>query len=140
MRLIDDDPDFKERFERMQSMPGIGPTTAMRLLAGLPELGTLNRGQIAALAGLAPMDSDSGKHRGKRFIRGGRSEPRTALFMAAWTAKRWNPTIRTYAERLQAAGKPFKMVMTACMRKILIILNEMLKTQTNWNPTPTHGA
>ena len=131
--MIDNDPDWKQRVELVDSVPGIGKTIAYRLVADLPELGKLNRGQIAALAGVAPMNRDSGNRRGKRVIRGGRSDARSALFMAAWVAKRHNPTIRAYAERLLAAGKPFKVVITACMRKILIILNVMLKTGTTWN-------
>ncbi len=132
-RLIDNDPRWKQRVGLVDSVPGIGKTIAYRLVADLPELGKLNRGQIAALAGVAPMNRDSGGHRGRRAIRGGRTDARNALFMAAWVAERHNPTIRAYAERLQAAGKPFKVVITACMRKILIILNVMLKTGTAWN-------
>jgi transposase len=131
--LIDNDPQWKQRVELVDSVPGIGKTIAYRLVADLPELGRLNRGQIAALVGVAPMNRDSGNHRGKRVIRGGRADARNALFMAAWVAKRHNPTIKAYAERLLAVGKPFKVVITACMRKILIILNVMLKTETAWN-------
>ena len=131
--MIDNDPQWKRRVELIDSLPGIGKTIAYRLVADLPELGKLNRGQIAALAGVAPMNRDSGGHRGKRVIRGGSADARNALFMAAWVAKRHNPTIKAYATRLLAAGKPFKVVVTACMRKILIILNVMLKTNTAWN-------
>ena len=138
--MIDNDPNWKQRVELVDSVPGIGKTIAYRLVADLPELGKLNRGQIAALAGVAPMNRDSGNHRGKRVIRGGRVDARNALFMAAWVAKRHNPTIRAYAERLLAAGKPFKVVITACMRKILIILNVMLKTGTAWNEKLVAGA
>jgi transposase len=131
--LIDNDPHWKQRVELIDSVPGIGKTIAYRLVADLPELGRLNRGQIAALAGVAPMNRDSGGHQGRRMIRGGRVDARNALFMAAWVAKRHNPTIKAYAERLRAAGKPFKVVITACMRKILIILNVMVKTNATWN-------
>ena len=131
--LIDNDPRWKQRVELIDSVPGIGKTIAYRLVADLPELGQLNRGQIAALAGVAPMNRDSGGHRGRRAIRGGRIDARNALFMAAWVAKRHNPTIKVYAERLRAAGKPFKVIITACMRKILITLNVMVKTNAAWN-------
>jgi transposase len=139
-QLIDNDPDWKQRVELIDSVPGIGKTIAYRLVADLPELGQLNRGQIAALAGVAPMNRDSGSHRGKRKIRGGRIDARGALFMAAWVAKRHNPTIKRYADRLLAAGKPFKVVITACMRKILIILNVMIKTKTAWHEKLVVGA
>lgn len=139
-QLINNDPQWKQRVELVDSVPGIGKTIAYRLVADLPELGQLNRGQIAALAGVAPMNRDSGSHRGKRMIRGGRIDARNALFMAAWVAKRHNPTIKVYAERLLAAGKPFKVVITACMRKILIILNVMIKTKTAWNENLVAGT
>ena len=139
-QLIDNNPHWKERVKLIDSVPGIGKTIAYRLVADLPELGQLNREQIAALAGVAPMNRDSGGHRGKRTIRGGRIDARNALFMAAWVAKRHNPTIKAYAARLLAAGKPFKVVITACMRKILIILNVMLKTNTTWNPKLVQGT
>ena len=139
-QLIDNDPQWRKRVKLIDSVPGIGKTIAYRLVAVLPELGQLNREQIAALAGVAPMNRDSGSHRGKRTIRGGRIDARNALFMAAWVAKRHNPTIKAYAARLAAAGKPFKVVITACMRKILIILNVMLKTNTTWNPNFAHGT
>lgn len=138
--LIDNDPDWKQRVELIDSVPGIGKTIAFRLVADLPELGKLNRGQIAALVGVAPMNRDSGKQRGRRMIRGGRVDARGALFMAAWVAKRHNPRIKVYAERLLATGKPFKVVLTACMRKILIILNVMVKTKTAWNEKLLAGA
>lgn len=138
--LIDNDPDFKEKIELIDSVPGIARTTAFKLLIGLPELGSLNRGQIASLAGVAPMNRDSGTRRGQRTIRGGRADPRNALFMAAWVAKTHNPKIKAYAARLTAAGKPFKVVLVACMRKILTILNVMLKTKTAWNENLVLGA
>jgi transposase len=131
--LIDHDQDFQERLRIVDSVPGIGRLSAFKLLIDLPELGNLNRGQIASLAGVAPMNRDSGTQRGKRMIRGGRVAPRNALFMIAWVAKRRNAKIHAYAQRLLAAGKPFKVVMVACMRKILTILNVMVKTRTSWN-------
>jgi transposase len=126
--------------ELVDSVPGIGKTIAYRLVADLPELGQLNREQIAALAGVAPMNRDSGGRRGRRAIRGGRADARNALFMAARVAKRHNPAIRACAARLPAAGKPFKVVITACMRKILVVLNVMVKTGTAWNKTLAAGA
>jgi len=138
--LIDNDPEWRQRVELVDGVPGIGKTIASRLVADLPELGKLNRGQIAALVGVAPMNRDSGRRLGKRFVRGGRADARHALFMAAWVAKRHNPTIRAYAERLAAAGKAFKVVITACMRKILVILNVMVKTRTAWNENLIAGA
>lgn len=132
-KMIDNDPDWKQRVELIDSVPGIGKTIAFRLVAELPELGKLNRQQIASLVGVAPMNRDSGKQRGKRMIRGGRTDARNALYMAAWVAKRHNPKIKAYAQRLLANGKAFKVVLTACMRKILITLNVMIKTNTPWN-------
>ena len=109
--------------------------TLLKLLARLPELGALNRGAIAALAGLAPMAADSGQRRGVRFVQGGRAEVRAALYMATLTAKRHNPAIRALFECLRAAGKPFKVAMTACMRKLLTILNAILKSKQPWKPS-----
>jgi len=139
-KLIQADPDWKERAELLDTIPGIGKNTAFRLIAELPELGKLNREQITALAGIAPMNRDSGRQRGKRHIRGGRVEARNALYITAWVAKRYSPKIKAYAERLKAAGKPFKVIMIACMRKLLIIANLMLKSKTPWNENPVLGA
>ena len=113
---------------------GVGPTTVASLIAELPELGLLNRQQVAALVGVAPHPNDSGPTRGRRPVSGGRAGVRNTLYMAALSAKRWNPAIREFAKRLRAAGKPFKVVMTACMRKVLVILNTMIKTNTPWRP------
>ena len=104
------------------------------LLVELPELGRLNRQQVAALVGVAPFNRDSGKFHGRRSIWGGRAALRSVLYMAALTARRTNPLIRAFAQRLEAAGKPFKVVLTACMRKLLVILNTMLKNNLPWNP------
>jgi transposase len=134
-KLIDADDDWRAKRDLIQSVPGVGPTTSAALVAELPELGRLNRQEIAALAGVAPFNHDSGKFRGQRRIRGGRSALRTTLYMAAFVAKRCNPKIRTFAERLHQAGKPFKVVVTACMRKLLTILNTLVRTGTPWNPT-----
>jgi transposase len=102
------------------------------LIAHLPELGRLSRGAIAALVGVAPMNCDSGTMRGQRAIRGGRAEVRSSLYMAAFNAARYNPVLRAFAGRLSAAGKPFKVVVTAVMRKLLTILNAMVKNNTPW--------
>jgi transposase len=129
---IDADDDFKNKDRLLQSAPGVGPQTSAMLISNLPEMGKLNRQEIAALAGLAPWDRSSGKQDGKAHIFGGRKEVRSALYMAAFTARRFNPVIRRLADRLTAGGKPYKVVMTACMRKLLIILNTMIRSQTQW--------
>lgn len=116
----------------IRSVPGAGQGLSRTLIAHLPELGQLNRRQISALAGLAPFNHDSGHHRGKRSIWGGRAQVRSALYMAALTAIRCNPVIREFYQRLRADGKPFKVAITACMRKLLVIINTMIKNQTTW--------
>jgi len=103
------------------------------MLAKCPELGMLNRREIAALTGVAPLANDSGKHRGKRFVWGGRADVRAVLYMAAVSAMRCNDPIRVFAERLKKAGKPSKVVIVACMRKLLTIMNSMLKYNSPWN-------
>ena len=107
---------------------------SLSLLAYLPELGTLNRKQIAALVGVAPFNRDSGPHRGKRNVWGGRTRVRAALYMAALVASRYNPVLRAFYQRLLDAGKPKKLALTACMRKLLTILNAMVKTGQYWTP------
>jgi len=131
-KLVWNDEDWRRKAELLQSVPGVGDVTSRNLLAALPELGKLNREQIVALAGLAPYNHDSGKLKGKRSIWGGRAEARQALYMAALTASRCNPTISAFARRLESAGKLFKVVITACMRKLLVILNSMIKNNTSW--------
>ena len=133
-RLIESDDHWRNKARILDSAPGVGPDTANQLVVDLPELGRLNRQQIAALVGVAPMNCDSGTMRGQRHIRGGRAPVRTTLYMAAYNAMRCNPVIHAFAQRLQKAGKPFKVVATACMRKLLIILNNMVKTNQHWNP------
>ncbi len=132
--LLESDDDWKDKGEIIQSAPGIGPVTVATLLAELPELGFLNRQEISALVGLAPYNRDSGRFHGKRSIWGGRASVRSVLYMAALTARRCNPVIRSFAQRLEAQGKPFKVVITACMRKLLVILNTLVKTNSTWNP------
>ena len=136
-QLIEDDDDWRGRSEIIQSVPGVGPATASALIATLPELGKLNRQEIAALAGLAPFARDSGRFRGKRMIFGGRRVVRQSLYMAAVVARRFNPVLKRFADRLEKAGKPFKVLITACMRKLLTILNVMVKTGQKWNPKVT---
>lgn len=125
---------WRVRDDLLKAIPGIGQVTRALLIARLPELGTLNRKQIAALAGLAPFNRDSGKHRGKRAIFGGRAEIRTVVSMAALSAIRCNAVIRAFFKRLSEAGKPFKVALTACMRKLLTIMNAMLKNNQPWAP------
>jgi transposase len=125
-------PLWRERDDLLQSAPGVGPVLARTLLAHLPELGTLNRQAIAALVGVAPLNRDSGTLRGKRTVWGGRSQVRAALYMSALVATRYHPIIQTFYTRLRAAGKAAKVALTACMRKLLIILNAMLKHRTPW--------
>ena len=118
--------------ELLVSVPGVGSTTARTLIAELPELGTIDRRKIAALAGLAPRNRDSGSMRGRQSIQGGRSSVRSALYMATLVAARRNPIIRSMYERLRAAGRPAKLALTACMRKLLTILNAMLRNRRGW--------
>lgn len=132
--LIDTDPELAAKAALLETVPGVGAVTISSLLVELPELGRLNRQQVAALVGVAPFNRDSGKFHGRRTIWGGRAALRSVLYMAALTARRTNPLIRAFAQRLEAAGKPFKVVLTACMRKLLVILNTMLKENLPWNP------
>jgi len=128
---IDAHPLWKKKLALLTATKGIGFITALILLAKMPELGTLNRGQCAALGGLAPYDDDSGKHQGKRTIRGGRKEVRSALYMAALTAAHFNPILKTFYQRLIDQKKAFKVALTAVMRKLLIHLNAVLKNAAN---------
>lgn len=123
-------PAWRESEELLASVPGVGKVTARTLLAEMPELGALNRQQIAALAGLAPMNNDSGKYRGQRCIRGGRASVRAALYMATLSAVRFNPSLKTFYQRLCTAGKCYKKAIAACMRKLLLILNSIMKNKT----------
>jgi transposase len=125
-------PLWREREDVLRSVPGIGPTVTATLLAELPELGALGRKQIAALVGVAPLNRDSGTLRGKRSVWGGRATVRAALYMATLVATRHNPVIRALYARLLAAGKLKKVALTACMRKLLTLLNAMVKHQTRW--------
>ena len=127
-------PLWRERDTILQSVPGVGPVLAQTLLAQVPELGQLNRKEIAALIGVAPFNRDSGTWRGRRTIWGGRASVRAVLYMSALVASRHNPVIREFYERLLAAGKVKKVALTACMRKLLTILNAMVKHHRTWQP------
>jgi transposase len=143
-RIADLDDDLTERLrasdvwrtkdDLLRGIPGVGAVTSLTMLAKCPELGQLNRREIASLAGVAPLARDSGKHRGKRFIWGGRADVRSVLYMAAISAMRFNCRIKAFAERLRATGKPAKVVIVACMRKLLTIMNVMIRNNTPWNP------
>jgi len=131
-RMLRDSPLWREKEALLRSVPGIGPTVSLTLVAQLPELGTLDSKKIAALVGVAPFNRDSGTLRGRRTVWGGRAPVRAALYMAALVATRYNPVIRAFYTRLCKAGKAKKAALTACMRKLLIILNAMLKHQSPW--------
>ncbi len=133
-KLIEQDDDWRGRHEILTSVPGVGDTTANLLVSDLPELGKVNREQLAALVGVAPVNRDSGEMRGKRACFGGRPHVRAALYMAIVSAIRFNPVIRAFAGRLTAKGKPFKLVATACIHKLLTILNVMIRDGQKWNP------
>jgi len=133
-KSIRNSPVWREKDDLLQSVPGIGPVASATLLSQLPELGMLNRKQIAALVGVAPLNRDSGMMRGKRSVWGGRSSIRCALYMATLVATRFNPIISAFYHRLCDAGKAHKVALTACMRKLLTILNAMVKNRTHWSP------
>jgi transposase len=125
-------PLWREREDLLRSVPGIGPVVAATLLADLPELGRLDRKQIAALVGVAPLNCDSGRWRGRRHIWGGRARVRAALYMGTLVAVQHNPVLRAFYERLLAAGKPKKVALTACMHKLVVILNALLRQGVPW--------
>lgn len=133
-------PVWREKDELLRSVPGVGPVLTTTLLANLPELGTLTNKQIAALVGVAPLNRDSGTLRGRRTVWGGRAQVRAVLYMSAIVAARFNPVIRAFYQRLQRAGKAKKVALTACMRKLLTILNAMLKHRTPWRRVETQHA
>lgn len=139
-QAIKTNPTWAETAKRVESAPGIGFITAATLVADLPELGRLNRQKIAALVGVAPFNRDSGKHRGKRRIFGGRGSVRSVLYMATLSAIRHNPVIKKFYHRLLEKGKLKKVALTACMRKLLVILNTMVKTGQDWNPPSSSPA
>lgn len=134
LECMKSDDDWRNRYEQLKSVPGIGEQTAATLVAELPELGNLTRQQVAALVGVAPFNRDSGQFKGRRMVWGGRKSVRNVLYMAALSAKRHNPVISAFAARLHAAGKPPKVVITACIRKLVVILNAMVKENQEWQP------
>lgn len=131
---------WKEDVELLLTVPGVGNDLAMSLVTCLPELGRLNRKQISALVGVAPMNCDSGSYRGKRKIWGGRSQVRAALYMATLVASRFNPVIREHYNQLLKRGKLKKVALVACMRKLLTILNAILKTRRGWQLIETSAG
>ncbi|MGB5366389.1 MAG: transposase [Polyangiales bacterium] len=132
--LVRTEPQWRQDLERWQSVPGVGPVLSYVLLASLPELGQLNRQQISALAGVAPLCCDSGTYRGQRRIWGGRASLRRCLYMAALVATRFNPELKAFYERLVSRGKPKKVALTACMRKLLVCLNAMQRDAAPYRP------
>ncbi|MDP9374648.1 MAG: IS110 family transposase [Chloroflexota bacterium] len=133
-RIIAADPAWRERDALLRGVPGVGPVLSTTLLAELPEIGALTRHEVAALAGVAPLNRDSGTRRGKRAVWGGRAQLRATLYMGTLAAMRFNPVIKAFYDRLCAAGKPKKVALVACMRKLLTILNAMLARRTPWRP------
>ncbi len=131
-RQVRQSPAWREDDDLLQSVPGVGPVLATTLIAELPELGSLNRKQIAALVGVAPLNCESGILRGRRIVWGGRAQVRAALWMGTLVAIRYNPVIRAFYDRLLVAGKPKKVALTACMHKLLTILNAILQHRTPW--------
>jgi transposase len=131
-KAIKASPVWRQKDALLQSVPGVGPVLSRTLLADVPELGTLDHKKIAALVGVAPFNRDSGTFHGRRCIWGGRAPVRTVLYMAIISAAQHNPVIRAYHQRLMAAGKPFKVAQVACMRKLLVILNAMVRQGTHW--------
>ena len=134
LKLVANDDDWRAKYERLKGVPGVGQQTAATLVAELPELGQLNRQEISALVGVAPLNDDSGQKSGQRRVWGGRAGVRCTLYMAALTAMSHNPVIKEFAQRLRKKGKQAKVVITACMRKLLVILNTMLRDATDWSP------
>lgn len=135
--LIEASPIWQARDALLQSVPGVGRIVSMTLVGELPELGHLSHKQIAALVGVAPLARDSGQWRGKRFVWGGRASVRHVLFLAAMCGRRWNPALRPFYDRLCAAGKPKKVALIACARKLLVILNAMVRDKQAWRaPLP----
>jgi transposase len=131
-RLINSDDDFKHLDRLLRSVPGVGPVLSSTLVAELSELGTTDRKQIASLVGVAPFDNDSGNYRGKRVIKGGRTQVRNVLYMATLAAMRFNPVIKAFAARLNQKGKVAKVIIVACMRKLLALLNAMVRDNLTW--------
>jgi transposase len=138
--MVTASPAWRERDDLQQSVPGVGPVMSRTLLAALPELGRLSRREIAKLVGVAPLSRDSGTMRGRRFIQGGRSSVRAVLYMAALVATKRNAAIRVFYLRLVTAGKPKKLALVACMRKLLTMLNTIVRTKTPWRDDVAAGV
>lgn len=138
--MVKQSPVWRERDDLLRSVPGVGPVLSRTLLADLPELGRLSRRAIAKLVGVAPLSRDSGTMRGRRFVQGGRATVRGVLYMAALVASKRNPIIRAFYQRLLAAGKPKKLALVACMRKLLTMLNTMVRTHTSWDANTSSHA
>jgi transposase len=132
-QLIDSDDDFKQLDRQLRSVPGVGPVLSSTLIAELSELGDIDRRKIGSLVGVAPFNHDSGAHKGKRCIRGGRVQVRCVLYMATLAAMRFNPVLRRFAERLTKTGKTWKVTVVACMRKLLTLLNAMVRDNLLWS-------
>lgn len=136
VKAIKADPTLRARYDLLVSLPGIGPVVGASLVIRMPELGSMQRGQAASLIGVAPHARDSGQHKGQRYIGGGRTRPRRMLYLAALAARRHDQTLKIFADRLVAAGKPPKLVIVALMRKLIEAANLVLKRQQPWNTTP----
>jgi transposase len=139
-QTIRQSPVWRERDDLLRSVPGVGPVLATTLIADLPELGTLNRKQIAALVGVAPLNCESGQLRGRRIVWGGRARVRAMLYMGTLVAVQHNPLLREFYERLVAAGKPKKVALVACMHKLLVLLNALLRDRVAWRPAAQASA
>ncbi len=135
-QFIAQHPDFKQKDDLLQSVPGVGRITSSKLIADVPELGQCDRKQIAALIGTAPFNQDSGRKQGQRSIQGGRADVRRVLYMATLAATRFNPVIKSFYQRLRQAGKKNKVALVACMRKLITILNAILAHRTPWQSVP----
>ena len=138
--MVRKSPAWRDRDDLLQSVPGVGPVLSLTLLADLPELGRLSRRAIAKLVGVAPLSRDSGTLHGRRFVQGGRASVRSVLYMGTLVATKRNSIVRTFYQRLLAAGKPKKLALVACMRKLLTILNTMVRTQQRWSADHQSGA
>jgi len=132
-RMIQDNDDWKNKSSKLESIPGVGKNTASVLVATLPELGTLDKKEIAALVGVAPFTKQSGQYKGASFIEGGRFEPRESLYMSILSGIRCNPVLKEFYERLCNKGKKPKVAMVGCMRKLIVIMNEMIKDNSSWD-------
>lgn len=139
-KTIRESPLWREKVDLLETVPGVGPVVSSTLLSSLPELGTLNRKQISALVGVAPLNRDSGKLRGRRSVWGGRAHVRAALYMATLVASRFNPVIRAFYQHLIAVGKAPKVALTACMRKLLTVLNAIIKQRKGWQPSGSFSS